>query len=565
MQNIVTFYKLPFVYGGVTQPYFASDTDRDNFLNTIEKSIVLNNVGIYLQFNYKCDLVIQIDYTTIVDYNFAVIQYNNKKYFANILDIELVSVNKSKCKCIRNPLFEKTNYLQYFTDFKILKSTFKELNYNENSKFFFPRDYRYYGNEYPITFKNKSKDVKFKKFYVFYVDPQIVNVTYVENVISINDISTNYSILLVPVLPDYYAAVGLVNYTKELIKSSIENILQVKSDYVLKFEVLFLPVWENTNSDGITFYSFLSPATITGIDGVQTKYGEYIGLISMNNIKLNTTIVGDIFSVFDVYFGEPDNKLTLELYKYKEINITLTFCLSLNSTDLLVEIIGTNDSIENYRKFYTYSLTSRMSYVITSKSTFLSENRYYDALTINTLQNMGKHVMIDTAFSMGQGAIGIIGGAASGNPQSAMSGVGNYLSAGQSLAGYVVDRDKFESDRKLLAAQEQEKSGRGSANGNATLFANIYENFIYVIENKIFSSDMSAIESDLNLYGIDCFCEEDDFNFDLHNVNGYFYLSAIAVLKYPTTLSTLEYNILYNVLKNGCRYKIFDSNNTIVG
>lgn len=125
--NKITLYKVPWAFGSIRQPYFLSDTARNNFFNGLTDFVqaVENGVGIKIGYNYEIECVCNIDITVAQDYNFGIITYNNHDYYADVIDMEMVNVNRTRIQFRRNAIIENTNYLQHFKNFTISRMTLK--------------------------------------------------------------------------------------------------------------------------------------------------------------------------------------------------------------------------------------------------------------------------------------------------------------------------------------------------------------------------------------------------------------------------------------------------------
>ena len=142
--NKVELYKVPWAYGGIRQPYFLSDTSRSSFFNGLTNSLVVadNGVNIKLDFNFEIETVVNADITAVQDYNFGIITYNNHKYYADIIDIEMVNVGRTRISFKRNVTIEHTNFLSNFKNFNISKCYFNDFSYSPSTKYFLKEDYR---------------------------------------------------------------------------------------------------------------------------------------------------------------------------------------------------------------------------------------------------------------------------------------------------------------------------------------------------------------------------------------------------------------------------------------
>lgn len=218
--NKVELYKVPWAYGGIRQPYFLSDTSRSSFFNGLTNSLVVadNGVNIKLDFNFEIETVVNADITAVQDYNFGIITYNNHKYYADIIDIEMVNVGRTRISFKRNVTIEHTNFLSNFKNFNISKITLKPTLYDESDsptisqvdqtifkKFLFG-DYFRMSKDYfkPITIHASLQTSTYEIF-------QLPCIVFIRTKESIDDVGsfgtqygepTGYTVGLIPLIPD---------------------------------------------------------------------------------------------------------------------------------------------------------------------------------------------------------------------------------------------------------------------------------------------------------------------------------------------------------------------------
>lgn len=152
MDNNITLYKAPWTYGDEQQPYFTSVVSRDNYFSTLEsKQVNINNPNIQIDFNYEISLKIDIDITVAQNYNYAIVRYNGTDYYAFIVDMQHISVNRTRIELYRHALAEVVDYFSYFKNFNIYKATFKNFDFSRTRKITYP-NFRYSNNYEELKF-----------------------------------------------------------------------------------------------------------------------------------------------------------------------------------------------------------------------------------------------------------------------------------------------------------------------------------------------------------------------------------------------------------------------------
>lgn len=589
MNNAIFLYKLPYVYGGVTQPYFMSDTIRDNWLYGYTATQVNGNgVSIKFLYNYELEVVVDVDFTQINNFNFAVIRYNGKRYFANIIDSELVSVNKCRLMLLRNPIFEHTNFLEHFTDLKIRTATFKDLFYSNNAKYMLKRDFRYYSRKRELSFVNG--DIMFIECALLYLS----NIPQLQEVFSFSchGICSNYGLLFKPIAEDfkdkvdylygneYYFTDGLhVRSAFQL--SNLWGEITRLAPYCAGYEFLRIPckivskqIESGNDSSGNTVYKTVKcfqPLFITqwrqfeGDTSIGANGLYYIAEGEVLTYDYSSNKLDDMYIISKIYIMSSENVLEIDHKNYAyggqiSYRIQFKYCFSMIGTDIVCSVTGFDGSVlGNFQKNEIFPLRATTSYALDSSQLFQAQNRYYNTLTKNTQDEIGTKALISSVAQFGAGgaeltAHNFVGGNMSQG--SFALGVGNMIRGIGSAATGVADIAFYANERAILAQQEMEKPSTNLKCSNSSSVSSEYSFQILCEEKVPFEIDLSNFKHDAYNYGIDCYITEDTFDFKRHTVNNFFYLSAIGTLKHPSTLTTREYSELYSYLKNGCRYEI---------
>ena len=124
---------------------------------------------IKIGYNYEIECVCNIDITVAQDYNFGIITYNNHDYYADVIDMEMVNVNRTRIQFRRNAIIENTNYLHHFKNFTISKITLKpdkmvkagvmRIDQTIDKKFLFSDFFRTYKRNIEIDLKSYKSPI----------------------------------------------------------------------------------------------------------------------------------------------------------------------------------------------------------------------------------------------------------------------------------------------------------------------------------------------------------------------------------------------------------------------
>lgn len=564
MDNTIYFYKLPFVYGGITQPYFASDAARDNYLAEFG-GVQVNKTGVNIKlgFNYEIELKVSVDISAMINFNFAVITYNNKKFYAYIIDSEQVNVGVSRVLCLRSALFEHTNYFEHFSNFKIKKCTLPfPTYYDRRSKFFPPTNFRYYTSRYTAHL-----NAKIVKGIMVYCSN---NKKFISVKSLINDNIYNMATFFIPFstvkLNGTYIA-GINAY----INDDFQTLLDAMSPYIIYMENSFIIMDNNENAEINPLNMDCSVISAnTTFDTKFTNQYFMMGVVKTYDYSLEFDIPINPYEKADIYFFSPDNVFSFDWKDYNDggstafVRFNLKFLYSPSGSHIFIEVNSTDppnniQSVIGTKKFYLdYPLNSGRMFAVDSANLFNSENRYYSEITklnSNYIKDKGS---AQVTAQIGAGIAELMSPYALGTNMSTGSlslGTGNIIRGIVSAVEIDMDMNKYEDERDILAKQERVKPSKSATtNGDLAMYSEFAGEIWYDVYTP-FQSDYQSFLSDATTYGVDGYFERNSLVVAEYLVNGFFYISATAVLNYPTSLTTREYSELYTVLKNGCRYK----------
>lgn len=436
MKNSVTFYKVPWTNSSLNQPYFMTESDRDSYLqDNCYPFVVLQNVNINLLTDMNVELKVPIDITVAQEYNFCKIEYNEKKYFACIIDYSQISVNRTYIYAKRHILTEIVNYLSNFENFNISTATLNDsLIYKKNAKFYKP-EFRSYKKAFNGKWKiaiNTSGD---SDVYVSLPTQETYDLTY-ENFLILFTTKNlqgefpynfygkpvQYGVIFIPLRIFFESGVKYKysttqynhdNGKTQIVTNDIDfeyidyiqliEILNQNSPYIVGYKFTRLPVgWYQYQQRYIMpFYSAPYLTSPSGGDAT------YLGF-ELTSTSFNFDDIIDFYYFCDYSFEseygfieircmQSDMSIELDKSDYtdnsnKGINIKVFpflsdtddeffICLQPLGDDCINPKNSTDESIKTYLFRTSFDLGDNASFVLSSEANFDAQNRYYDAMT----------------------------------------------------------------------------------------------------------------------------------------------------------------------------------------
>ena len=597
MENIVILYKVPWTASSLNQPYFMSDTARDNYLNTLQHKTVLQNVNINFKTRLSLELKVAIDISEAETYNYAKIVYNNKNYFACIMDYEQISVNKTRLYLERHALAEQSNFLDLFQQFQISKCTLANYKYGKSANIKVPEfrvqktllkpsenlhdgDFEEYLIYYTASGSVKKLTVHPHNFFIAFLDASIFKSSIADSVISVFGEKTQYVVCFFN--DDGNLILNCKLHTESPVPSDTDGTcnfyptsratLDRLSPYIKSLFFTSIPIGEDNN--GNQYFPYKLSQMTYGIEGSAAVFrtvafcsdsDDYYSVeIPVSKSELFTSIEARIYSL--------SNKFEINCYEFitesGTIYINFKYIFSINGSEILGEVIGQSDSVyTNNAKRFQFELGDSTTYLIDQASNFDAQNRYYDALTRNATNKMSKLGGIQAATQIAtgviQGATGI-GMAAmrggGGGLGMAAEGAGNIIRGIGSIAETEAKITAYQNERALTMKQEKAKPDEVQTGGSSAI--NIYSQhgLVHLVKETPFDEDVLYFNSQIRFYGIDAYLIRDYIDFTEFSYENNFYLKANAIIKNDVFVDKPIYDDLYNLLSNGCRY--FIVNNT---
>lgn len=596
MENIVILYKVPWTASSLNQPYFMSDTARDNYLNTLQHKTVLQNVNINFKTRLSLELKVAIDISEAETYNYAKIVYNNKNYFACIMDYEQISVNKTRLYLERHALAEQSNFLDLFQQFQISKCTLANYKYGKLANIKIPEfrvqktllkpsehlndgDFEQYLIYYTADGSVKKLTTRPHNFFIAFLDVSIFKTVINDFVESLFGEKTQYVVCFFNT--DGNLVLNCKLHTENPIVKDIDGscnfypasraTLDNLSPYIKSLFFTSIPI--GVDNEGNQYFPFkLAQMTYKPTAETQSftvafcsDSDDYYSVeIPVSKNELFTSIEARIYSLA--------NKFEIKCYEFitesGTIYINFKYIFSLNGTQLLGEVDGQSDSVyTNNAKRFQFELGDSTTYLIDQASNFDAQNRYYDALTRNATDKMSQlgGIQAVTQITSGviQGAAGIgmaaIGVGAGGFGMGA-EGAGNIIRGIGSIAETEAKITAYQNERALTMKQEKAKPDEVQIGGSSAI--NIYSQhgLVHLVKETPFDEDILYFNSQIRFYGIDAYLTRDYIDFTEFSYQNNFYLKANAIIKNDVFVEKPIYDDLYNLLSNGCRY--FIVNNT---
>lgn len=590
MNNTITLYNIPWVFEGRTQPYFNTFTSRDNYFNSVVgKSVNKVGVNINFQYNYEIEITVDVDYTEIENYNFVVIEYNSKRYYANIIDIKQISINRVKIACKRNVFYEVENPFKYFKDFNIEKTTFKNLLIGNNPKYYPEKNLR----EYSFTSKISSitgrfdakpiiKTVKFVPCLVLILSDKIGNAA---NTYSSNETETNYYVYVTPLDPDdktsklKFKTSPTSGYLDISFNATTDypTVLSEISPYIISVNFIKLPFISDNNGNYYTpfygrswNYKSSDPNLLHEIKAIEVSknYGFYDFNITVSDFLKTPTV--------DIIFGDENNVISFDMYRYNSVPIyrtsgfMLKFSYDFSPSGISFIVTEENTDIDelngNTKRKWVFPINCSDNVIINSEALFNSQNKYYDVLTkINKNRIIGEGAtqsvtqILTGATQIASGAASaIVSGGTSGLGEMIM-GTGNAIRGVGSITETAIKTNAFEKERKYNAMQEKEKPSTTKLATSATANLILYNTEIWKNEHIVIDNDYESLLREINTYGVSAYINEEKFDIKTHIVDNHFYIQGIAVCDpVENQITTRQYSEINYAITNGTRFRYFN-------
>lgn len=602
--NSVTLYKAPWNFSTLYQPYFMSDTARDSYLANLEHfNVPYNgNVNIHFDYNLELSVIIPIDFVSAVDYNFCSIVYNNRKFYCNILDYKQVSVGRTELQLRRHIISERTNYFQYFEKFQISRATFSEnFSYGLNTKFVLPTMRTILKRTTPAmdmhTLNAAGAEITertyYRPFYVLYLDSSVIN-TGIPQVKLYGQV-TQYVICIIPAVLNHYTFdypninSNKVNYREEGYFTEGEPNYNVLSQYsetlyydilnklspkIKAIELVFMPlsldsdmlpyVWKKASFVGIDDFEFLildqTKLVSTDSEGTfKSSFNEYFSFdidISQQNLFCNLTLI----------FGIDENRLTIPIAEKKNssgiLEVRVIYLMDINGSSYQVRIVGDNNSVkQNIDSVKSFPFLCDYSFLLDQDANFDAQNKYYDAMTRNAKRQkvVGGLINAGTEFALGGTQLSFSSKMGqSGKMANTAMGIGNIIRGVGTVANMVNDVSAYEKERDLYRANEKAKPDQLVSGDNAYARGIEWEGQISYLLEIPFTEDYNSWLDDKETYGIECDIHRNIIDINEFLVNDKFFLQALPVKKDNSILQVQEYNEMYSLIKDGCRYFIVE-------
>lgn len=600
--NKIYLYKASWNYSTLYQPYFKSEAARDSYLNKLEwidATPKNGNVNIHFDYNLELTVIIPIDITMALKYNYSRIIYNGVQFFCNIIDYKQISVNNTELQLRRHIVGEKVDFFQYFERFQIGRATFSEnFSYGKNTKFVIPTLRTVSKRIEPVMNIHTlnaagievTNRVYYRPFYVLYLTQEAKSVSDIQAYLYGQ--ATQYYICIVPANLDHYNISDYGNFNISEVKYRADGYfaegsqnygkldtyygslapydLDSLSPYIKSIELIFLPIslsnnmlpyqWKKVTFTGIEDMDFLildktNLVTSDSEGTIKLIYNEYYSFdidIEQENLFCNLTLI----------FGVDENRYTFPVYEKKNIagnlEVRVRFLFDINGSSYQVRVIGDINSVkEDIQSVKTFPYLCDYTFLLDQDSNFDAQNKYYDAMTRNAKRqkSVGGIINATTEFALGATQLGFSRQMGpSGKMANASMGVGNIIRGVGTIANTVNDVTAYERERNLYKANEKAKPDVLISGDNAYSRGTEWGGQIAYIIEFPFTEDYNSWIDDKEIYGVDCDIHRNAIDISEFIVNNNFFLQAIPVKANDAVLTVQEYNEMYELITVGCRY-----------
>lgn len=565
MDNYIDFYSIPYNKDSFNQPYFKTSESRDAFFAKYAPLRVnALGVNINLKYDYQFELKVNVDVVNMDIYNFAILNYNSKKFYCNIDDYEQISVNRSRVKLTRNPVFEVIDFFQYFTNLLVERDGSNYLDFTTDSSNVSTYKGRFYPENYQPSFTyyrngNQVNVSIIDGYFIFLSDIPIDDTGINENVPETVVLNTNPGQAVKIRSENFYK-----NYYCVFIQASspdfnFSEFLDVISPYVISMHAVKFPFI--SMDDGI-FVDWSYRCQIKWSKNSATMYASKIAFIvdACNGedtyFETKVNFAGDYcFQKLQIFVMSLSNKIELN---YKDfvvnsngggtINIRFRYIISQSQLSILIWYYSNNENgtpVGYQNKAYTsiFPLITSYDYTTDEAAKWAAENRYYDQLTNNTIQ-------LRMAKGMSQfGENMLTGGAQLGLGANVM-GYSNLVRGAFEPINAVIDNEYYARERELLEQQAKSVPDTFNTSCDSIGFYNELGFILYFNRLRTYTSDFNRFKQDLLKYGTyvnKCI--------DTVDTSSDFILKAVAQ-RNTSALPDMQYNKLYEYVRAGHKYII---------
>ena len=583
MDNTIYLYKIDYAFNSYRQPYFMNEDSRDRYFEDKE-FIQVNATGVNINIgkDYKIDFKGNLDITVASTYNFAVIKYNGKKYYANIIDSYHISVNMSWFNCERNPFFEIINPFYTFSNFLFKKISFNSLSFSQNGKLNPIRNYKL--NSSLFLLKNFFKiSIPFESMFL---DNSWEFERYLVLTFSLTGQIGDFNNLMAPYQGDvaiiplfsferaYYAntdgtVVEKLNpFTGEFSKyiATIKYYMNECAGKLQKAQIINIPT-------PISETNVLLPYPINGYEEYNNELTGKIDIFLLNNKEFergsisltwdnfDSVLYGNLppqLAKLDFLFFNNDNEISVDLYKYwseslNKVNFRISISNFVDTEEFyyIIKIEAPSSDSLNFANpiVKTIKCPSSIPFTIDQENLFRAENSYYAQLTNSySQQTIEKGTL--------QAGSELLAGIAQWKMGASVLGSGNMIRGGVNLAQTMVDNYYLLEQRDLAAKQEMSKPSSYSPSHSPIDFYQPFNFQILLRVSNINTSDYESLKQEMLYYGLDVSFGSDDFNIKDYAIDNKIALSFMAIYNGKIPLQRIIYEKLYYYFTETHLYEI---------
>lgn len=563
MPNSITFYKVPFSYTSNEHPYFNDNISRDNYFSAkFPLQVEIEKPNINFIENLEVQVRVPLDFVVVIDYNYAIIKYNNKDFYCYIIDCAHISINKTAVYLTRDIASQYPAFFSvYMKDFRLTRATFSSMDYNKNCEFVLPdfvRNERVISRNY--TPNNANGDYEFIPCYVAFAStegespaknwgiykPKYSYRAYGLLICPITDKAIYYWETEFPKDPDAFAVMSI---------SSFFNAVSRASPYLYSLYITYLP-FRIRNNDlilNVKGRTVSFPASGIPVDGIlSTTYGtDRYEIIDYLSIEFSYSV--EPTYKIDFYIFSPYNKVEVDPFPFGNggnsfLKVKLVFPLDIEECIYVFSVEGTLNSRQGGTpNVYVLNGSSDVNYTISAQQDFLAQNRYYNDLTKISVNEANWRNINRTVENFSTGGLQIALGAS-------VSGTSNIARGMVQISDAVNESEYISKSRELLKKTEFSKPSE-VINGNMPYLGNISDIGFSIIEKQPASFEENNFYQQINLTGVDCNISMAVFDVNKFLRNNKFYIKGISLQSAP--MQPIEYTVLQKMLLNGVVWEYY--------
>lgn len=563
MGSSVTLYKLKYNNSTVNKPYFETESARENFFSRAVGSKVLENASVTQLENLEVEITVRVDISSF-DYNYAVVK-GQREYYLFIMDIRKMAFGVTTLRCKIDISTQLLDPFSKFSEMYVDSISCEEFHFGSKYDVHIP-ELNGVRTSIPIT------DVQFggqncKLITALFIkcSPSSESGEF-RNGLSYTDYDCYIKIYDLPNSKSFFAWNRSNNLIEIVPSKDFTKLPDDITPRIISMYYMPIPVIEKERTSTKVSYvlPFISEATST--NSILRVF--YPTLVSPNYpplnrfpnpLKFSYSFIADITHKYEIWAYSSIEPFLIDPIQFvsdtdKTIKIEFTILFSNSFPLMFICIKGASGDIVNRITPTGHSavidLKSGVSYTISSKASFLAENKYYEQETNTTI-----------GFMTGKLVNHLIGSKATGLTQMLLGGdimgASNIVRGEFEAIGAAIDIGQYKVNRDLTYKTFTERPAE-SVDIQDPNIPNATTNLsILLVETVPFEQELNEFSRRNYIRGYECAIIANKSELIARkSSNNRLYVKGEIVIDYP--LTNTEIVELKNIFRNGVCWEFYN-------